>query len=238
MVALLENKTVITAVDEKYEWMLEWWYDNVRYNNPDLSITIADWGMSAKMVEWAMANADTYIPLKRHDKHPWFHTVQLVIDSEYEYAAWIDADCEIVGDISRLFDYADDEKIGLTWDLCRIPECFASGVIVAKNGGNDLLRDWSTLCIAGTERGPQEALNKLLREEPDYEIGYIKIMPGDYQWLRKSLESGHDNPTKKIIHWTGPLGNDIIRKKIAVREGEREGPVAYLKGNLTDLVEQ
>ena len=79
MVVLLENKTVITAVDEKYEWLLEWWFDNVRHNNPDLPITIADWGMSAKMVEWAMANADTYIPLKRHDKHPWFHTVQLVI---------------------------------------------------------------------------------------------------------------------------------------------------------------
>ena len=69
----------------------------------------------------------------------------------------------------------DDEKIGLTWDICLIPECFATGVIVAKNGGNDLLRDWSNLCVAGTERGPQEALNKLLREEPDYEIGYIKI---------------------------------------------------------------
>ncbi len=234
----MENKTVITAVDEKYEWLLEWWFDNVRHNNPDLPITIADWGMSVNMVEWAMDNADTYIPLNRHEKHPWFHTVQLVIDSKYEYSAWIDGDCEVVGDISKMFDYADDEKIALTWDVCHEPEWFAAGVIVAKNDGNDLLRAWSDLCIAGTERGPQEALAALLKNEPDYEIGYIKLMPLDYQWLRKSLEREHDSPTKKIIHWTGPLGKDIIRKKIAIREGERDGPVAYLKGNLTDLVEQ
>ena len=39
-------------------------------------------------------------------------------------------------------------------------------------------------------------------------------LPMEYQWLRIQLVNGQDNPNKKIVHWTGPRGKEIIRQKI------------------------
>ena len=39
-------------------------------------------------------------------------------------------------------------------------------------------------------------------------------MPMDYQWLRIQLARGEDNPNKKIIHWTGPVGKEHIRRQL------------------------
>jgi len=42
----------------------------------------------------------------------------------------------------------------------------------------------------------------------------IQELPQDYQWLRISLNKGQDSPTKKVIHWTGPVGREHIRKNL------------------------
>ena len=43
---------------------------------------------------------------------------------------------------------------------------------------------------------------------------HITELPQEYQWLRISLNQGKDSPTKKVIHWTGPVGREHIRKNL------------------------
>ena len=53
--------------------------------------------------------------------------------------------------------------------------------------------------------------NDLIGKEPHEQI---QELPQEYQWLRISLNKNVDSPNKKVIHWTGPVGRDHIRKNL------------------------
>ena len=125
----------------------------------------------------------------------------------------------------EIFDYVDGTNIALTDDPCRTREqgdpntkWFATGVNVVK-GVPKILKIWDRWCLPNQHgikrhigRGDQEILHTLLTNGTLHES--VVEMPMDYQWLRIQLVRGQDNPNKKIVHWTGPHGKDIIRKKI------------------------
>jgi hypothetical protein len=100
--------------------------------------------------------------------------------------------------------------VGLTRDWVR-GNWWATGVIVV-NDRPDLLYKWNDRLLKNDGiRGDQEALEDMIGNNTHEEI---QELPQEYQWLRISLNQGKDSPTKKVIHWTGPVGRDHIRKNL------------------------
>jgi len=205
------NASFITGVDHNHEWMLEWWFNNIRKHS-SLPITLCDFGMSEERSNWAQQNATHFIKYAPHPKCAWFHKTQCLVDSPYENTCWIDSDCEVLTNIDGIFNYGETGKIGLTRDVGRGKDWWATGVVVIK-GKPTFLQEWNKISKEGTLRGDQEAFKHLLQLNNNLEEKVVEI-PLEYQWLRLQLLRGQDNPNKKVIHWTGPHGKNHIRNLI------------------------
>ena len=219
------DKTFVTGVDENFQDMLPWWIENIRRHDKETHITVADFGMSPNWAEWTKKNVNCFLKYPKYHRSSWFYKPNTLIKAPYEYKCWIDIDCEVLDNITEIFDYVDGTNIALTDDPCRTREqgdpntkWFATGVNVVK-GVPKILKIWDRWCLPNQHgikrhigRGDQEILHTLLTNGTLHES--VVEMPMDYQWLRIQLVRGQDNPNKKIVHWTGPHGKDIIRKKI------------------------
>ena len=207
------NKTFITGVDRNMQDLLPWWIKNIRKHDKETKITVANFGMDPKWAAWAKKHVDTFLEYPKHKKCAWFWKPHTLLAAPYEYKCWLDIDCEVLTDITDIFDYVDGTNIGLTDDPCRRKEIpgekwLATGVNVVK-GKPNLLKLWHKWCQNTNKRGDQEVMHDLLKV--DYQRQFIVELPMEYQWLRIQLARGQDNPNKKVIHWTGPVGKDHIR---------------------------
>lgn len=202
------SASFITGVDSNHEWMLEWWFNNIRKHS-DIPITICDFGMSDKMSNWAEMTASHFIKYPKHHKCAWFYKSQCLLDSPFEKTCWLDADCQVLTNIDDIFKYAHEGKLGLTRDVGRGKGWWATGVVVIK-GKPVILQDWNNISRDSALRGDQETLNYLL-QSTSYSDRQIAEMPLEYQWLRLQLSRGQDSPDKKVIHWTGPSGKEHIK---------------------------
>ena len=213
------NKTFLTGADYNLQDLLPWWVGCVRKHNPDIHITIADFGLTDSAKDWVKHNVNHVIVYERHPTLAWFLKPQSMIDCPYEYTCWLDLDCEMVAPVPEIFDFPTEDKMALTQDVVRgNPDHFtgmfwwAVGVNVIK-GKPQILKDWARNTINTDLRGDQEVLYKMIQVNQDYNNQIIK-MPLEYQWLRISLANGYDSPNKKIIHWTGPVGKQHIRENL------------------------
>ena len=199
---------ILTGVDTNHEHLIEWWVDNALRHNPNEKIGVWDFGMSfdkREKIKIEYPNVWLSTPLNKHNTSGWFYKLHAVIEAPEKRVAWLDVDCEILTSIEDVFDLVPPDMIGLTRDIVRA-NWWATGVIVV-NDRPKLLYDWNYRLNAGNIRGDQEALKEMVGIEPNEQI---QELPQDYQWLRISLNSGHDSPTKKVIHWTGPVGRKHI----------------------------
>ena len=199
---------ILTGVDTNHEHLIEWWVDNALRHNPNENIGVWDFGMSfdkREKIKIEYPNVWLSTPLDKHNTSGWFYKLHAVIEAPEKRVAWLDVDCEILTSIEDVFDLVSPDMIGLTRDIVRA-NWWATGVIVV-NDRPKLLYDWNYRLNAGNIRGDQEALKEMIGTEPNEQI---QELPQDYQWLRISLNSGHDSPTKKVIHWTGPVGRKHI----------------------------
>ena len=213
------NKTFLTGADYNLQDLLPWWVGCVRKHNPDIHITIADFGLTDSAKDWVKHNVNHVIVYERHPTLAWFLKPQSMIDCPYEYTCWLDLDCEMVAPVPEIFDFPTEDKMALTHDVVRgNPDhnagmfWWAVGVNVIK-GKPQILKDWARNTINTDLRGDQEVLYKMIQVNQDYNNQIIK-MPLEYQWLRISLANGYDSPNKKIIHWTGPVGKQHIRENL------------------------
>ena len=211
------NKTFLVGSDYQLEDLLPWWFENVRRHNPNIHITIADFGLTPSAQEWAETHADKILTYERHPKYSWFYKPTAMLDCPYEYTCWLDLDCEVLKPVDEIFNFPTDERMALTQDVIRgnpdhNPGVFwwATGVNVVK-GKPKILRDWAYHTKHSDQRGDQEVLHQMIKVNPEYNNMIIK-MPLEYQWLRISLLNRYDSPDKKIIHWTGPAGKAHIRE--------------------------
>jgi hypothetical protein len=127
----------------------------------------------------------------------------------------LDIDCEVLKPIDDIFNYAEQDKIGLTVDVPR-GTWWATGVNLIK-GNSPLLRDWHAIAERAEVRGDQEALHELINKQPQRGNEIIKL-PIIYQWLRLQLQRKQDNPDKRVIHWTGPIGKKHIQDNLFSKE--------------------
>ena len=203
---------ILTGVDTNHEHLIEWWVDNALRHNPNENIGVWDFGMSfdkREKIKIDYPNVWLSTPLDKHNTSGWFYKLHAVIEAPEKRVAWLDVDCEILTSIEDVFNLVPPDMIGLTRDWVRA-NWWATGVIVV-NDRPKLLFDWSNRLNEGNIRGDQEALNELIGNNNHEEV---QELPQDYQWLRISLNQGKDSPTKKVIHWTGPVGREHIRNNL------------------------
>ena len=206
---------IITGVDHSHEDLLEWWLKNVyKHHNYNVEVGVMDFGMSpalrGRLEDNYPATFSRPFNGTKARKIGWFYKVQAVMDCPSKSVCWLDVDCEILTDISDVYNLVPPGMIGLTRDWVR-GNWWATGVIVV-NDRPSLLEHWDRRLNADDGiRGDQEALYELVGNK---EHEQIQELPQDYQWLRISLNNGKDSPTKKVIHWTGPVGREHIRKNL------------------------
>jgi len=209
---------IITGVDKNHEDLVLWWYENVKRHNPNVSVGIWDFGMSPNVRE-QIKKLDVWIsePIHHPSNIGWFNKTKAVIETPSKSVAWLDVDCEVLTNIEEIFSLVPPGMIGLTRDWVR-SNWWATGVIVV-NDRPPLLELWNNMLLKTAIRGDQEMLYELVGKK---EHEQIQELPQDYQWLRISLNRGKDSPTKKIVHWTGPTGKELIRKYI---RGGKKGDI-------------
>ena len=204
---------LLTGCDKSLEDLLPWWISRIRKHMPLALIKVADFGMSERAHAYLRDNDIELLVLdKQGFRKAGWHLKPLSIitcleQPDADRVCWLDIDCEVQKPIEEIFDFAVDEKLGLTKDPFGGKRAFwATGVIVVKNNST-ILKDWNTRCQRATDRGDQEALFGMIRNSANL----ISEMPMEYQWLRLHIKRGIDNPDKKIMHWTGRPGKIMIR---------------------------
>ena len=192
---------IITGVDHSHEDLLEWWLKNVyKHHNYNVEVGVMDFGMSpalrGRLEDNYPATFSRPFNGTKARKIGWFYKVQAVMDCPSKSVCWLDVDCEILTDISDVYNLVPPGMIGLTRDWVR-GNWWATGVIVV-NDRPSLLEHWDRRLNADDGiRGDQEALYELVGNKEHEQI--------------QELNKGKDSPTKKVIHWTGPRGKQFIR---------------------------
>jgi len=198
-----EGDGVLTGANEEQEWLLPWWYDNLRKLN-DTPVAFADFGLSDKMRAWC-SERGRVIDTAEVLNQTWFRKPFAILASPFRRTLWMDADCEVLGDISGIFPYAD-KGLGVTTDphtrFCKQPGAVASGMVACSHG-DPCVEEWAKEIFLHEYRGDQEALNAILVRIEDR----LAIMPRNFHRLR--LDKDQSNAV--VIHWSGPVGKKIIR---------------------------
>ena len=204
---------ILTGVDSNHEDLLDWWIKTAKKYVKNETIGVWDFGMTPmtrSIIEHNHPDIWLSIPLEKHKTSGWFYKLHAVIEAPEKRVAWLDVDCEILTDISDVFDLVKPDTIGLTRDRVR-GDWWATGVIVVNDRPN-LLYEWNNRLKKGDDiRGDQEALLDMIDKNTHPQITEL---PQEYQWLRISLNQGKDSADKKVIHWTGPVGRNHIRSSL------------------------
>jgi len=209
------KKLLITGCDKHTEWMLPWFLGNYRKHN-DLPIAFIDFGIKQKTRKWAERNFDLCLDIPRFKTQvTWFYKPLALMSAPAHKKCWIDTDCEVLGDISGVFEYTRPEKLGMVvdrpWTKRRKELWFNSGVVVCE-GTPKILKEWNTKCQNKPKMGDQEVLHEMLQKDPLASQIYIEEVPNHYNWLRLQLQDGQDSKKKLVMHWTGQKGKNKIRE--------------------------
>ncbi|MFH0982776.1 MAG: glycosyltransferase [Planctomycetota bacterium] len=214
---------ILTACDAAFEWLLPWWYENLRKHNLGVPLAFCDYGLSPQMRAWCEERGVVY-----HADGPaqmWFRKVFAMLNTPFRRTLFVEPDCEIQADLRPLFAghelvVTDDPYNPWSKAFRTLP--LATGVI-AFDRNDWLILKWATALVSQPTkwRSDQEAFNSIVAElEADRAaamdtMSEVRIVDRSWQWLRLDDRSG--DAAAKIIHWTGPEGKEIIRRKMLER---------------------
>lgn len=222
----------MTACDSGLEDLMPWWIQNTR-RFTSAPVYVIDLGMTdvaIKMLQGQGARVGSLTPLE--NMHPWFNKPWCLEKTETDQTLWLDVDVEVLKPIDDIWDLCHEGKIGLCEDPVmqrQGPEhmyTLNSGVMLLDSVPKKFLKRWQKEIQTNKYRGDQEALrgmiqfDKMLRQET---VELFKL-PQEWNWLRLMYMRGEDSEDKKMLHWTGPSGKQIIRDKIAPRFFAQQGP--------------
>lgn len=213
------EKAFLTGCDKNTEWMLPWWLDNYNRHNSGVDVYLADFGMSKEMKNWAIDKFDRVFSFEKHGKKAWFLKPDSMIRASYvtDKTCWIDTDCEILGDITGIFDETEFGKLCMVcdrpWTKQRGSTWYNSGVVLFEGRPTPLLK-WSEAVQNNPQVGDQEVLHTMIGNDPLTEMVMIKEIHNKYNWLRIQVLHKDDSDEKLIMHWTGRKGKNKIKKLI------------------------
>lgn len=205
------NKCFITGASKEVEWLLPWFIGNFQKHNT-IEIIICDFGLSEKALKWC--EKKNLKVQKVSGSKGWFYKPTALRAVSAKRKIWIDVDCEVLGDISDMFNYIEPNKLMTSIDRFHSWGCkYQTGVVGVEDDPN-VLKEWEIKCknpVGQYSRGDQELLWDLVKDREEMPIS---ILPEKYNWLRMALVRGEDEKDKKVIHWTGESGKKIITQAI------------------------
>ncbi len=204
--------------------MLHWFLENLR-KHYEGEVVIADFGMTKATL--SKLEKENIISIDEADG--WFKKPLAMMKAssgggrwtdgeKSNNIVWMDTDCEVVGNIDKLFDYIEPEMLAMCIDnpMNRIAPTetlwYNSGV-VGFMGMPAVLTKWATACRTPTERGDQEELHKMMPNRM-VQARYIRPVPSMFNTLRIDIRDGLISSNSVVHHWTGPKGKQIIIGKI------------------------
>lgn len=231
-------KGVVTGCNRGFEWLLPWWWHHYSKHN-SYPVAFADAGLSPKMREWCLARGHVLNiggnPILKGDaqdkvfgiEHGWKPFAPLF--APFEHIAWIDLDCEIIGDIGEIFDYANKmalakdpyfhltplgQQIIKSKEISIREQAYNSGVIAAKQG-SWLLRKWAEVSIHGPQGwrvSDQHILQGLVFKNP----GFFEELPERFNKLAPHMYNIPINDSV-ILHRLAshPFTMQVLRQQAA-----------------------
>lgn len=208
------SEAFLTGCDEKTEWMLPWFFKNYKKHN-DHPIVLANFGMSTNMLEYSRGEVHAIMDLTGIEEKGWFKKPKSMLASPSKKTCWIDTDCEVKKDLSGIFKEIEHEKLSMVEDkpwTTRRGEIWHNSGVVAFEGKPLILQRWAQEVRLNPAVGDQEVLHSMLN--PITKLTYIKDLSHRYNVLRIDLIDGNAPKDPAIIHWTGKLGKEEIRRQI------------------------
>lgn len=210
----LYDKAFVTGCDAGHEWILPWFFENFRKHMPDIPLIFADFGV--ENLDYIRENVHAVMDLTNTPEGGWFKKPRTMLNCPAKKTVWIDTDCEILCDVSDIFDQLVPGKLNMVkdkpWSMRFQTEMYNSGIVGFVNKP-PILSAWAKQIQENPARGDQETLYAML--DPLANLTYINPLPNEYNWLRLQIENDNQ-PARhaKIIHWTGPKGKERIRSKM------------------------
>lgn len=233
---LLNCDGFITGSDKALEWLLPFWLMHLRTYHRN-HITIVNFGMGVDILRWLRGKADVLnltisedlfekrssfpirygnedaplVELYQRKRKAWFTKPFAMLHSPYRRTVWLDADCQVNGDISSLFSFAENET-GVAMGLeaehkmqAKIEDgvlkpggkLFNSGVIAYLHGAQ-LIQKWAQAVIEdeGVFLGDQDILSYLI----DQANLPVPVFSRQYNWL---MNEWGVNDEARVLHWAG-----------------------------------
>ena len=209
------EKAFLVGADMNQEDILFWWISNARKYSPQTPIQVVDFGLSDFAKQKLKKQVDVILSVdKFQNKTTWFNKPRAMLTTKAKTTLWVDIDCEILSDISDVFDLVEINKIGLVNDqfYCEqgSPQ-YNTGVVLYKNKPK-ILYAWDSMIQKSSERGDQEVLKTYLDDHPYIKKTETYELPDKYNCVRLFyLTHASGIEDLRVIHWTGPKGKKIIR---------------------------
>ncbi|MFH0954421.1 MAG: hypothetical protein V1873_08840 [Verrucomicrobiota bacterium] len=209
-----EARCVVTGCDVLHEWMLPWWYANLRQHSR-LPVVFTDLGLSRRARAWCEERGEVVrnvVPVE----HAQLAKPLSIIRSPYAENLWTDPDCEILKPLEPVFEETRSE-IGVVRDHPGAMDPIQTGVVVVRHGSAMALQ-WAELCRAWrrldraetpTVHYDQSLLSHLWRRQPEA----FTLLRDECNWGRQR-EAPSD---AVIVHWWGRDGKAEIRRRVAAR---------------------
>lgn len=244
------NDGIIIGCDNKQEWLLPWWWMHYSLHN-NYPVTFVNFGNMSKEAQlWCTERGELKhlnfldFPLTPKDEihppllsiwessHPqndlwetraaWFTKPFALLESPYKRTIWIDTDCQIRGELGKLFEFCENpsgmamrmepdvfQELDIHRGLLQPGELlYNSGVIVYKNS-SPVIKEWANQSLTQNRYfvGDQQLLSHILF------INKITIqeLPEIYNWR---MDYG-GNLDAVIYHWLGSF-KEGIKQQIAL----------------------
>jgi hypothetical protein len=216
----------LTGCDANTEWQLPWFTQNYANVCGD-DLVIADFGMTPEGRQFAKENSNFIMDVENAG---WFSKVQSMWKMKHTFQGnfcWIDTDCEIKTNPSRIFDFLEPNKLtvvvdhpwtqnGSPWTPQGIHGPWYNTGVVAFSGRPTILDHWYKEVRENkrNHRGDQEALYYLLNTDAMMRFIHIAEAPHRYNVLRLDIAQNRTPPNPAIVHWTGRKGKEEIKEQM------------------------
>jgi hypothetical protein len=208
------ERCFLTGCDKNTEWMLKWFLKNyIKHNKTP--IVFADFGVTPEMRAWVYQVSEfvDIIDVQKQLQNGWFLKPKSLLAVNAVEVCWLDTDIHVLGDLSGIFNYVEDGKLGMVedkpWSARRGEKWHNSGVIAIRNKP-PILKQWVEKCMTGRQ-GDQEVLHDMFGKDQIMRMTNVTDLPNIYNWLRIQILDGFDSKNKLAMHWTGQKGNETIR---------------------------
>ena len=212
----LYDQVFLTGCDARTEWMLPWFFARYKKFNKT-PIFFANFGVSETGLNYVSAMCHEFIDLTATKDKGWFKKPTAIIEAtkRAHKVCWLDTDCEILADLSGVFEFTAPGKLAMVEDkpwTKRRGETWHNTGVVAVEDQPVILKQWADAVRQNPNVGDQEVLHMILRQDLR-RVTYVNDVPPEYNWVRLQLVDGQDNKKKKVMHWTGAKGKDHIKRE-------------------------